>query len=200
MVGSVKFTQETDSGSITLPGTLLLAWPDRARLEVQDPFGGVQLLLILDQGKFWMYRSDWKENLQGQVKEFPLLSSLPVRGEDFLPVFLARPKLTDWRAEEDFFESPRKEKVYWDSRYQVERWVHPLRDQQQAEVRYGEWVSKSGTLFPTKISFRWTAPGKSRSVQLQWDEWSAESSPRAELFQIPPKQSFGKTTKALPIR
>jgi hypothetical protein len=198
MSGTVKFTQETEKGSVTLPGTLLLQWPDRARLEVQDPFGGVQLLLLIERENFWLYRSDWRENLQGKVKDFTKVAALPVRGEEFLPVFLARPELKGWKLVDEELRGPRQERIRWDARYQLDTWSFPLGDAGEAEARYLDWQAQGGVLYPTKIQFSWKRAGGNRKVQLQWDDWQPEVPNRPELFAIPPRQTFGRPTKALP--
>jgi outer membrane lipoprotein-sorting protein len=197
MSGNVKFTQETEKGSITLPGTFVLRWPDQARLEVQDPFGGVQFLLILNKENFWMYRSDWKENLQGRVSDLGKFSSIPIRGENFLPIFLARPNLTDFAQKGEVLLGAETQEIRWDHRYQLASWSFSLGDRGKGSAKYLDWASQSGALYPTKLQLILEKEGKSRSIFLQWDDWSSEAPQRSSIFQIPPSADFGKSTKAL---
>jgi hypothetical protein len=197
MSGSVKFTQETEKGSITLPGTFVLRWPDQARLEVQDPFGGVQFLLILNKENFWMYRSDWKENLQGKISDLGNFSSIPIRGENFLPIFLSKPDLAEFTQKGDVLLGAGSQEIRWDHRYQLASWSFSLGDRGRGSAKYLDWASQSGALYPTKLQLVLEKEGKSRSIFLQWDDWSSEAPKRSSIFQIPPSTDFGKTTKAL---
>lgn len=202
MAGTIRITQAENGKSLTAPGVLLLQWPDKLRLEVQDPVGSTLFLLVIEGGRFWLYNQERKENLSGPVKSLPTGVSLPFNSEDLVRVLLARPRLEAFtRAvvkanSAEATTGKTKEFLRWDaSRYQPEEWSREPAGQAAVTARYEEFAAKGGVLYPTKIRLN---RENQRSALVVWDEWETTIDGEKKLFQIPPSRQFGRPTKALP--
>ena len=175
MAGMVKFTLPDGKGAtFSVPGVLILQWPDRMRLEVQDPLGGTLVLMVLRGDRFWLHQKTAKANLTGPVKKLQL-SYLPKAGSILWPeLFLGKPsaKSSGLRFEDG----------------QLQEW----RDGSNS-VRYFDYEARQGVQYPTKLEFK----GPGESLTIKWEDWETVIKDE-KVFEIPPADQFGLPTKALP--
>ena len=193
--------------AVTTPAILLVAAPDRLRLELQDPVGSLLGLLVIKGDQFWLYRHDARENLTGPLARLPADLGLPFRAEDLARVILARPyfeRFAGAPAGERFAKSAAKAGTV-EANGETLRWsTDPLepREWTRREANgglfgavYEEYESRSGTRFPTRVKLREEAT--QREVLLAWKDWEPSVPKDEKLFQIPQQQQFGRPTKAL---
>ena len=202
MAGTIRLTRNENGKSLTAPGVLLVEWPDKLRLEVQDPVGSTLVLLVIEGSRFWLYQQDRKENLTGPVKSLPAGLSLPFSSEDLVRVFLARPALEAFArgktqgSSAEALNGKTKETLRWDpTRFQPEEWSKQPTGQPRVAATYEDFVAKDGALYPTKIRLNRENKG---SALVSWTEWDTTISGEKKLFQIPPSRQFDRPTKALP--
>ncbi len=207
MSGTIYLTQTQGEKSLRAPGVLLLRWPDQLRLEVQDPLGSTQVLLIMDGGRFWLYQQNRKENLTGPVAKLlavPEIPNLPF-GKNLAGYFLGRLEWERWQKAQvegngaTLSLGEGAESLEWDESHQLSKWSRLAPKPGAAySLQYQEFEFRAGTLYPTKI--RWQSEGGNKpgqTVSVSWEDWQP-SVPEKNLFQIPPAQDFGRKTKALP--
>lgn len=204
--GTVFLTSALSGKSETAPGVLLVQWPDKLRLEVQDPVGSVLALLVVSGSKFWLYRSTHPQVLTGSIENLPSDLKLPFASEDLVRIFLARPDWEEWKAatkeEEQFIlKIPGgEERLRWDRRAsEVVEWSQKKSGHPLSKVQYEDYAAKDGALYPEKIRLSRTLDsGKEESILLVWREMETGVPSEKKLFQIEQQPSFGRKIKILP--
>lgn len=198
-------TQTRNGKSITVPGVLLVGWPDRLRLEVQDPVGSLLALLVVNGDRFWLYQQDRKENLTGPLQLLPRGAFPQISHEEILRLFLAKPDLepfkdarvTDSTATTTVAKV--RQSLTWARKgAELTAWKFDFPDGASASVEYEDYSFRSGAHYPTKIRFSRNEGDRENAVQILWNEWESLVPKEKKLFQIPQEQQFGRPTKALP--
>lgn len=191
--------------SATIPAVLLVEWPNKIRLELQDPVGGTLGLLVIQGENFWLYQAKHPEILTGPWKRMPLGLMPALSGSDLVRVFLARPDTQ--RFERGEFsdrkvvvqEKGATETLVWSSDGDPEEWRREGTGTQPVAAFYEDFEAKAGQKFPLKVRLEGPGPdGKLHRVQLQWKDWNAYVPKEKKLFEIPQQQTFGRKIKALP--
>ena len=187
--GELLLTTELEGKSVTIPAVLLASWPDKFRLELQDPVGGMLALVVVNGERFWLFEKERKENLTGPLSRIPF-PLLPKGGaEDLLRLFLARPDLGRGR---------KGDTVEWDETLKEPLAWRRAEGGRKSAAIYEDYEFRDGARYPTKLRLSGpTADGKSREVVLVWKDWQASVPDVQKLFQIPQQQTFGRPTKAL---
>jgi hypothetical protein len=189
--GNLLVTTELEGKSVTAPAVLLAAFPDRLRLELQDPVGGVLALLVLNGDRFWFYAHDRAEILTGPVRDLPPGLLPRLSAGDIVRFFLARPyadRLRRARLESGMAEF-QGETVRWDGNL-AEPSAWSVGD---ASATYEDYEFRSGLRYPTRIRLA----GGSRAVTLAWKDWEPSVPGEKKLFQIPQHETFGRKIKEL---
>lgn len=207
MSGTLLLTTELDGSSVSTPAVILVEWPDKVRLELQDPVGGMLALLVLNGDRFWLYQSERPELLTGPVKKLPFGMIPKVSAEELVRLLLARPYPDRMRqgkigsGQSVFRDQRLRETVRWN-----EDDSEPSEWRQAASAAnnvvnaiYEDYAFQSGLHYPTKIRLETTGPdGKEKHILLVWKDWEANVPKEKKLFQIPQQQTFGRKIKALP--
>lgn len=208
--GTLYVTANIGAKSVTAPAVMLVSWPDKFRLEAQDPVGGTLMLLIVNGTEFWLYQKDRPEILTGQLKFLPTPLRMITGGKDIVRAFLARPPLADWK--DPVFSgrevrprvapdlgAARPSKVTWDSRQlEAQTWEQGLSNGSTSEFEYSDFATHAGVSFPEKIRVTHTdADGISETSTFAWRDWQPNVPEEKKLFQIPQQQLFGRKIKAL---
>ena len=184
---------------------MLIQFPDKLRLELQDPVGGVLLLLIVHGDRFWLYQSESPEIFTGPLSRLPF-TLFPVASEQELVRFLLARPVEDRLRRSAFTEGKAifkneslRETVVWSgSSSEVEEWRQSPVGRGGASALYEEYEFKQGLHYPTKIRLAAKAPDrKSREVLLAWKDWDPSVSKEKKLFQIPQQETFGRKIKVL---
>lgn len=191
--GELLVTTELDGKSVTIPAVLLAAWPDKFRLELQDPVGGMLALVVVNGERFWLFEKERKENLTGPLKKIPF-PLIPKGGsEDLLRLFLARPDLDSRKG-----GGRKGDTVEWDERLKEPLVWKRTEGTSKSVAIYEDYEFRDGARYPTKLRLSGpAADGKAREVTLVWKDWQASVPGEQKLFQIPQQQAFGRPTKAL---
>lgn len=206
--GTLLLTSELSGKSVTVPAVLLAQWPDKFRLEVQDPVGGLIALVVVNGGSYWLYEREKAEILTGSVKNIPFPLIPKASSEDLVRYFLARPYMDRVRRGElgdsrsVLREQAVRETVEWDNGPEPILWQRLSGDRILHKVEYENYEAKEGLRFPAKMRLTGASgDGRLRQVLLIWKDWqvSVPSIPKMQmLFQIPQKQTFGRKIKVLP--
>jgi outer membrane lipoprotein-sorting protein len=191
--------------AVTAPAVVLAQWPDKLRLEIQDPLGSTLALLVLNGDRFWFYRSESAEILTGPLarmsKEIGFLNS----AETFLQALLARPVLTGTSGR-TFLEhgiedhlGKAKRTVIWSGRtFQPETVTEESADGTTSKLELADYEVRAGLVFPEKVQLTRTLPKQNpESVTFEWRDWQPFVPEEKKLFQIPQQQTFGRKIKAL---
>ncbi len=203
--GTLLVTSDVNGQSVTVPAVLLAQFPDKLRLEVQDPVGNILALVVVNGSSFWLYESERREILTGSLERIPFPLIPKGSAEDLVRYFLARPymervrkgDLSDSRSV--FRESPWREVVEWDSSVEPVLWRRDLNGKNQTLAEYEDYEARDGLHYPTKLRLTGIGgDGKRRQVLLVWKDWQASVPSEQKLFQIPQQQTFGRKIKALP--
>jgi hypothetical protein len=205
MSGTVTFTHTIGGGSVSTPGVLLLEWPGNLRLEVQDPVGSMLLLLVVSEGRFWLYDQSRRDNLTGPLKSLPAGLVPSLQPEEILRVFLARPPLEFFRqapvegSSAVVREEMREHLLLWDSAFFPREWVIKQGGGREESVAWDDFTFRGGAHYPGKVRLRRMLPGQAeQSATILWNDWEPSVPKEKKLFHIPPAQGFGRPTKALP--
>lgn len=188
--GDLLVTAELDGKSVTIPAVLLAQWPDKFRLELQDPVGGMLALVVVHGESFWLFERERAEILTGPLKKIPF-PLLPRGGaEDLLRLFLARPGLEA--------KAGRKDTLEWDEGLREPLKWKRLEGKQLSSATYEDYEARGGARYPTRLRLAGPgADGKMREVVLVWKEWEPTVPGEQKLFQIPQPQTFGRPIKVL---
>lgn len=186
------------------PGLVLAEWPDRLRLEVQDPLGGMLAVLVVDGAKFWWYASDQQEILMGPLERLGEAAGLPFTGKDLVRAFLARPEIERWSSgrmsdAHEAVSGDGKETLAWSDRLNEPLlWTREL-PSRRIVVHYEDYANRFGASLPEKVRLE-SVRGKDRehTISWVWRDWQPVVNNGKKLFQIPQEQHFGRKIKVLP--
>jgi hypothetical protein len=203
--GNLMVTSELNGQSVSVPAVLLASFPDKFRLEVQDPVGGLLALVVVNGENFWLFESERKEILTGPLSRIPFPLIPKGSSEELVRYFLARPYMERVR-KGDLSESrsvlrvqPSRETLEWDSVPEPVLWKRELGGKTQIKAEYEDYEAKDGLRYPTKLRLTGLGhDGRQRQVLLVWKDWQPSVPDEQKLFQIPQQQTFGRKIKALP--
>lgn len=202
--GNILFTTDHGGQSVTVPGVLLASFPDKFRLEIQDPVGGMLAIVVVNGERFWLYEQARAEILTGPLASIPFPLLPKGRAEDLVRIFLARPFMNRVRQGEieggqSVFRSPPfRETVAWESNGEPTLWRRENGGTLQFSAEYEDYEFRSGLRFPTKLSLNGQGGDrKQRQVRLVWKDWEPSVPGDQKLFQIPQVQNFGRKIKVL---
>ncbi len=189
--------------SLAAPGLVLVEWPDKLRLEVQDPLGGLLALLVLSKDSFWWYSSDQKEILTGPLQELGAVG-LPFSAADLVRAFLARPDMRLWQkgllvGQQEIRSIEGKDILLWSDRLDEPlEWRHEEKNA-RVVVFFEDYANRFGASFPEKLRLE-SVRGKERehTISWVWRDWQPMVQNGKKLFQIPQEQHFGRKIKTLP--
>jgi len=203
--GNLLITSEHNGSSVTLPAVLLAQYPDKFRLELQDPVGGLIALVVVNGDRFWLYQKERKEINTGPVKKIPFPLLPRSSAEDLVRIFLAKPYIdriirSEISDDRSIFEAANsRETVAWASNHEPILWTLEKKGKKQSSAIYEDYEMKSGIRFPTKLKISGVGEdGRYRSALLVWKDWDASVPSEQKLFQIPQPQTFGRKIKVLP--
>lgn len=190
--------------NVAAPGVVLAEWPDKFRLEVQDPIGGLQALLILNGEKFWWYASEQKEIVTGPVTHLGRVVGIPFSSQDLVRGFLARPAVARWyegelRDTHSAVIEPGPEILEWSDRLnEPVEWRREAGNRSVA-MHFEDYVVRFGASFPEKVRLESVKNGeREQTISWVWREWQPTVQNGKKLFQIPQEQRFGRKIKTLP--
>lgn len=202
--GNLLITSELNGQSVTVPAVMIVAYPDKFRLEVQDPVGGLLALVVVNGDRFWLYERERPEILTGPLEKIPFPLLPKGNAEELVRVFLARPPMNRLRRGEVqqgraiFREQPLVETISWDGNSEPLSWSQVVGGKPQSSAIYDDYEFRDGLRFPTKLRLDGVgADGKRRHALLIWKDWELSVPIREKLFQIPQPQAFGRKIKAL---
>lgn len=210
--GAGSVVWKSKARNIGARGVLILDWPSRLRLEVQDPLGGMVAFLVIAEDEFWSYREEAGIAWRGSIgaSESKRLLPIPMSGEDYLRVLLARPPVEAAQvkyvsnqsnsAQLTYAEFPeRVDYLEWDlANEEPVRWILEWKDTRKVEVFYSDYRPVAGTRFPGKISILYSV-GDIERLQLiwRWSDLEAYLPKVGDLFTIPPSWGEAIRTRTL---
>lgn len=178
--GFVSFSM--NGKSTAAPGVLLVEWPDRLRLEIQDPIGSILALLIVNGDSFWWENRETKEALTGKVNhpELEKLLPFPVNPKFLIPGIMGRPNLED----EINISAYWKEVIHWKLK-------------NDADVFFEDYAMRLGVQYPTVIRMLSGNKEEQKKLEWQWKDWQPEQKIKEKNFQIPLEASKNLKLKKL---
>jgi outer membrane lipoprotein-sorting protein len=204
MAGTILLTRTAEGRSVTAPGVLLVQWPDKLRLELQDPVGSLLGLLVVNGGRFFLYQHDRKENLTGPLSRLPGSAFGQLGQEDLARIFLARPELEGFRGatvtggKASATVEGARQTLSWSGRHLLEEWTQQSPEGPFSSAQFDSYEFREGALYPTRVRLRRSGGGlPEESMLIAWREWEPAVSRQKNLFEIPVEQRFGRPTKAL---
>lgn len=189
---------------------MLAEFPDKLRLEIQDPVGGILGLLVLNGDRAWLYLHDRPEIYTGPAERLPLGLFPRMKPEELVRIFLARPYAEHLRHSDlandraTYHSGDLLETVLWsDSLAEPGEWRQARVGKGGSSALYEDYAFHAGVRYPTKIKLAVKdAQDNERDLTLVWKDWEAsvpQSDPKGKkLFQIPQQETFGRKIKALP--
>ncbi|MGZ3654581.1 MAG: hypothetical protein ACXVB9_16195 [Bdellovibrionota bacterium] len=205
--GNLLVTGEFEGKSVTTPAVLLVEYPDKLRLELQDPVGGILVLLVLNGDRCWLYQRDRDVIYTGAASRLPFGMIPHLSPQELVRVFLARPDADHLSRSAPLGEGKAQyrsgdllETILWDSSLaEPSEWRISHAGKGGSSALYENYEFKSGLRYPTKIRLAASAPGGvQREIALAWKDWEPSVPKEKKLFQIPQQESFGRKIKALP--
>lgn len=208
--GTLFVTAKIKGEHVTAPAVMLVQWPDKVRLEIQDPVGSTLALFVVNGTQFWLYQKSLPDILTGPLSRLPAGLGLISQGKEFVRAFLARPPLEEWKNPliEGHSAKPRvapdlgaarPAEVRWSDRLrEPEEWVSGHANGTISTFRYEDYQARAGVSFPQKISLTHAnSEGFSETASFAWRDWQPFVPQEKKLFQIPQQQLFGRKIKAL---
>jgi hypothetical protein len=201
VAGTLLVTYEAEGKGATAPAVLLVEWPDKLRLELQDPLGGLLALLVLNGDRFWLFEQGRPELLTGPVRKLPFGLVPRLSAAELVGVFLARPDLGLLRGgklSEGRSEFPGGAAT-WNGEGDLLAWSRSTGAGHFLEADYEDYEARSGVRYPTKIRLAGPGPGGlHRRILLAWKDWDTIVPNGENAFRIPQAKAFGRKIKALP--
>lgn len=165
-----------DKKSIAAPAVLLVEYPSKLRLEVMDPVGGIQALLIFNQKEFWWEDRQAKKAWTGiatesNLKKFlalpvdPVLFVMGIGGQTF--------------AFQDF--------DFNENLNEVDRW----KAKPNIQIYYDDYAVRFGKQYPKSVRFLVGDGPEQKVLTWEWDDWRPELPPGNKSFQIPTAAARG---------
>lgn len=204
--GSGFFSWKDKQTNIAAPGVLLVSWPDRLRLEVQDPIGGTQALLVVNGESFWWYSAQEKEIFTGRVARLQQALGFSFMAQDLVQAFLARSDFSlNWMGDDCSYcvqavEKGLRQRLYWSDRLnEVVEWEKNFSGRRRGVVSWEDFMLRLGVSFPRKTRLDSYVNGElEQSISWVWNEWQPSLVNDKNLFEIPQKERFGRKIKILP--
>lgn len=202
MSGTLFVTAKSGEDKPTAPAVMLVEWPDKVRLELQDPVGSTLSLLVVNGDRFWFYAKNLPEIVTGPLRRLPARLAMAAGGEEFVRGLLARPPLESWTdpvLEGKEIQRANGDRVVWSSRLgEPEKWTAVKPKGVVDTFEYEDYETKSGISFPKKIRVtHLNEAGESELAVFDWRDWQPFVPQEKKLFQIPQQQTFGRKIKAL---
>jgi hypothetical protein len=204
-MGSVGWKSKEQN--IAAPAVLLVEYPYKLRLEVQDPVGGMRALLIVHGEQFWWYSADQKEILTGPVSRLGDALGMPFRAEDLVRAFLARPGVERWIGHpadrEERSATLEKDGVTevlkWSSRLDEPLYWSKVMADRRIQAEFSQYDHRFGVSYPKELRLTGARVNESeRMISWVWRDWEPRIPEDKKLFQIPQEQRFGRPIKTLP--
>ena len=188
----------------------MIDWPDRMRMEVQDPLGGMVALLVLNGDDFWTYNEEEGVAWIGDMTQPKVnrVLPLPLNSEQYLRILLARPKLEE--AEVKYTKEPnsawlgypgksRRDFLRWDpTNEQPMLWRIEFGKWYYIEVKYSDYKDRAGVPYPTKIQIRYVKQDRTRLILVwRWQELRTFLPRISDVFEIPPRWGTEVETRRL---
>ncbi len=202
MSGTGFISWKTKQENIAAPGVLILEAPDRLRLEVQDPAGGVHALLILNGTRFFWFSAKDPTNLVGPVSRLRAITSVALSGEYLVRALSANILPNGFRPIDNGWERGRGgvvEKVSETSAGDLEEWsAENLENGWRVNASYEDYAVRFGVSVPQVIKVALFERGQFKSaLTWKWTDLRFEGAADDKLLQIPSGRAFGKLTKQL---
>lgn len=204
--GTGSITWISKDKNVAAPAVLLVSWPDKLRLEIQDPIGGVLALLVINGENFWWYASDQKEILTGKAGKMKEAVGIPFEAQDLVRAFLGRPGVEKWADAKLLGNSAKLETPLWEEELQWSDrlneptlWRRVFKTGARVQVLFEDYNVRFGASYPSKV--RIESLQKDRrdlTISWVWNDWQPRVPSEKKLFQIPQEQVFGRKIKALP--
>lgn len=196
----------SDDKNVAAPGILLVSWPDKLHLEIQDPVGGMLALLVMNGDHFWWYSSDQKEITTGKLESMKAVVGLPFEAQDLVRAFLGRPGVEKWKAGQIVEHSSTlqvgsvSEFLEWSDRLNEPTvWKRMFPNGQRIEVLFEDYLDRFGASYPSKVRIASLLKDRRQlTISWVWKDWQPRVPGEKKLFQIPQEQHFGRKIKALP--
>lgn len=194
---------KTAQDNIAAQGVLIIEGPERMRLEIQDPVGGTQALLILNGERFFWFMAEAAHNWAGPVAKLHKVATVSLSGEQLVRVLLGSPNLSgfvsksegEWEketevAKEHIFANSSGELGVWNIAKKNTAWT--------MHASYENYAVRSGVSVPylTQIELLESNKLKSRFVW-KWNDFRFEGATNDALLRIPSGAFLGKPTKVL---
>ncbi|MGZ3695753.1 MAG: hypothetical protein ACXWQO_16760 [Bdellovibrionota bacterium] len=209
--GNLFITAKQGAGKeISMPAVMLVQWPDKIRLEIQDPVGSTLALFVVNGAQFWFYDKQKPEILTGPLKKLPASLGVVSGGAEFVRAMLARPPLDEWKdaivehhSATPFPPTDLTKYVYavitWSDRSrEPEDWFLNKPDGGNDKFQYEDYQARAGVSFPQKIRVTHVDKGgEIGTAAFAWRDWQPFVPQEKKLFLIPQQQLFGKKIKAL---
>lgn len=207
-VGSVVW--KSGKRSIGAKGVMVIEWPSRLRLEVQDPLGGMLAFLVMNDQQFWSYREEQGVAYTGNfsAKDWARVLPLPLNANDSLRILLARPPLDEGEVEYlgvenrirlSYPNSRREDLLAWDPALeQPLLWQIKWPNGATVDAQYDDYKSFGSQKYPTKIHVRYASGGIERLTLIwRWRDLETYLPKVGGLFEIPPDWGKGVRTRVL---
>ena len=206
--GSGAFSWVTQDKNLAAPGIVLAEWPNKLRLEVDDPLGSILVLLIINEDKFWWYNNDDPYIVTGPLSRLQESAGIPFQANDLVRAFLARPKVLELdrvkasgntSASVDYTNGEREGMDWSGQNLEPVKWTKVRPKAQRIEINFEDYEIKFGASFPKKVKLeKFNGPDKAQLLSWTWNDWQPQISAPAKVFQIPQEQHFGRKIKSLP--
>ena len=173
--GSISIV--TKEQNISAPGVLVLQWPNKLRLEVQDPMGATQALLIFNEQQFW-----WDDTKQNKPVIGPLnhpslqnIVPIPLSGTSLIGALLGRVD-TEVITDQSLRLGEPLSALYTFSNNRVVR------------VEYESYETVGGLSYPSLIRIVLQVAGTETSrLVWRWSDAQPNGGALPQIFQIPPE-------------
>ncbi len=198
--GSIAWRSDSPKRNLAAAAILLVQWPDKLRMEVNDPIGNRLALLVVNGEEAW-WESEGQAVIHSKHGLKPLLN-LPYSGRDLVKVFLARPEfkgfsLSDEGEGELVFLRGQEKLVVNGRLADPELWTVLLEGGQSLRVDFEDYLTRSGVDIPGTMRLTWTVPGQqNNSLLWAWRDWEPSLPDNPTLFQIPKSASHGQAVKS----
>lgn len=190
--GQIRWKDQKDN--VRAGGLLFIKYPDRLRLEVQDPFGGTQAVLIMNGPDFFWYDARNERAWRGKVKDKRVQRFLtfPFISEDFVQAMLGQLPIPNdakqdidfrlhWAEQAETFQADINEE-YWHLAF-FERATS--KQTIRVEYRSFERIDAVGVVpMFTRVQLFQRDKEQAR-LDWRWSEVSSKISQPAELFTVP---------------
>ena len=202
--GSVFVTTRINGQDMTAPGVMLVQWPNKIRLELEDAVGSTLGLVVVNDDRFWIYQKDQPEIITGPLSKIPGGLGLLSRAGELIAGVLARPPLEHQgkptfveHGIEHRFPAGRRTVTWASASLEPSTYVEDGAEAKTSFL-YLDYEARAGVSFPKKIQVIREFPRReSETLTVVWRDWQPFVPEEKKLFQIPQQQTFGRKIKAL---